>query len=356
MIDNKRSEKRLVQTSSEFSPAPEKITSSLPFLAIGDITVVAGKISPLFLKDKKIENFQQQLLKLQKKHAPEGSTFYYIAQQDLVARVEKIVGNYGNNTGVINFDRYILQNNTQPNHLRLELSRGADNQLITRPGSFLSKENQIKQLTAWLKSSRFKKIVLVDDVVAFATTFPPIVEIIRQILPDVEICVVAGVCSSKGTWSGKEKLEKIGLGITAVVITEASEAIEGSTSGMAIPDSRDSTIFGGKVGVSQDGRPLSYPYFYPFSTPTTSLMKAEDRKNASLDWIKFNIDLVSYMNQKLKRQLLISDLVTNGFGIPHTSIEEFKQHIPIPDDKMSVLKYLRFIEKITPRLLASISD
>lgn len=220
----------------------------------------------------------------------------------------------------------------------------------------MKSNNRVEQLTTWLKSGKFKKIVLVDDVVAFATTFPPIVEIIRKELPNIEISVVAGICSSKGTWSGKEKLEDLSLDVNAVVIAEASEAIKGATGGMAIPDSRDSTIFGGKVGISQDGRPLSYPYFYPFSVPTTSLMKSDIRKQASLDWIKFNISLVSHIDRKIKRKMLISDLVSNGFGIPHTSIEEFKQHIPIPNNNVSVLKYLRFIEKIAPKLLKSYKE
>lgn len=351
---NKRIKSEFSQVYPEYSSLPEKITTEFPFVAIGDIAIVTGKISPIFLKDPKIGNFQHRLLQLQKKYAPKGSTFYYIPQQDLVREIEAKVEKAGKREGVINFDRYIFQKDAPKNYIRLELSRGADNQLVVRPGSTVSKEDQIKTLESWLRLGRFKKIVFVDDVVAFATTFPPIIEIIRKILPDVEISVVAGICSSKGIWSGKEKLEQLKLSVDAVVIAEASAAIEGSTSGMAIPDSRDSTIFGGKVGVLQDGRALSYPYFYPFSVPTTSLMSAETRKKASLEWIDFNINLVSHINRKMKRQLLISDLIANGFGIPYTSIEEFRQDIPVPDNNMSMLQYLKFIRSTTPRLLKKI--
>lgn len=354
MINKLKSE--LPQVFPEYSSVPEKITSNLPFIAIGDINVVAGKISLLFLKDKRIKEFQHQLLQLQRQHAPEGSSFYYIPQGDLVSKIEAKVFIPSRNTGIINFDRYIFQGKRSPNLIRLELSRGADNQLIARPGAVLSKEDQVKNLIAWIRSGRYKKIILVDDVVAFATTFPPIVEIIRKELPNVEISVVAGICSSKGTWSGKEKLEDLSLNVNAVIIAEASEAIKGSTSGMAIPDSRDSTIFGGKVGISKDGRPLSFPYFYPFSVPTTSLMKSDVRKQASMSWIRYNIDLVRYIDRKTRKKLLIADLILNGFGIPHTSIEEFKQHIPIPENNTSVLEYLNFIMSVTPKLLKSYKE
>ena len=339
---------------AEFLPIKEKISTPYPFITIGDLDVMVERISPIFSKDKRIKKFQADLLELQKKYAPEGSTFYYIAQRELIAGIETKVKKHEKKTqgnkGIINFDRYIFPDRVDENHLRLELSRGADNQLVARPGSKWDKTEQINQLKKWLQTGNFSEIILVDDVVAFATTFPPIVEVIRSILPGVEITVVSGICSTGGEWAGKEKLESLGITVDSVVTATASAAIQGGSTGMAVPDSRDSTIFGGKVG-SVGSQAMSYPYFYPFSVPTTSLMRAEAREEASLEWIQFNIGLVKYMNEKLGRKLTFSDLDVKGFGFPGTSVESFKKSLPVPEKKDSVLEYLNFIALVTPHLL-----
>lgn len=337
--------------TGEFVRPPEFIDSKNPFIAIGDLDVVTEKVSPVFQGDKGIAGFQARILALQAEHAPDDCSFYYVPQRELLSRVEAKVLDFGPDVAVLNFDRYIFGNTQPRNYLKLELSRGADNKLIQRPGSSLNKDQQLQLLVEWLKAGDFKKVLLVDDVIAFATTSPPIAEIIRQALPEAEINAVAGICSSQGNWAGKERLEALGIQVESVITARASEPVEGGTSGMAIPDSRDSTIFGGKIGQSPDGTALSYPYFLPFSTPTTSLMKAELRGIASLEWLQINIDLVQYMDGRLGRPLIFQDLLNNGFGIPYTSIDAFKPVISIPDASESVLVYLQNLQRITPDLL-----
>lgn len=337
----------------EFVAAPESITTPYPFIAIGDLTEVVSRISPDLLGDEGIAQLQRELLSLQKQYAPERSTFYYLQQTELVGQIEALLNQEiteqivsGKTVGVINFDRYILSGETPNDVLRLNLSRGADGTLVTRPGLRGSKEDQFNNLENWLRQGQYDQIVLVDDVVAFATTFPPVIERITQVLPDVQISVVSGICSTQGDWSGQEKLQSLGITVKAVTFAQASSPIEGGSSGMAIPDSRDSTIFGGKIGWAADGRALSYPYFYPFSEPTTSLMEAEKNREASAKWLEYNLDLVQYLEQCLERKLLVGDLESASFGIPYTSIKELQTQIDIPASDVELSTYLLSLRKL----------
>lgn len=349
--------KENIRRNQEFSKTPELITTPYPFIAIGDLDTIIQRIIPGFDDSLEIQKFQNQLFQIQKKYAPKESTFYYISHKDLVSGIEsrvQINSNTRDATGVLNFDRYIFRGSKLSNQMRLELSRGVDNKLVSRPGSTLTKEEQVEALKSWLQSNQYGQVLLVDDVIAFATTFPPIVELIRGILPEASIKAIAGICSTQGTWAAKEKLEAIGVTVEAVVTAIASPAPEGSVQGMAIPDSRDSTIFGGKIGKSQNGRSLSYPYFYPFSVPTVSLMREKFRVQASEEWLKFNIELIKYLNSLLGRSMIVADLESKGFGVPFTSVEEFKNKLIMPSSETSVLEYLLYAQAITPGLVVTL--
>lgn len=324
---------------------PEKtISTPYPFIAIGDLSEVVGRIDPTFLTDQMIKQFQNSLLCLQKEYAPVNSTFYYIDQSAMTRQIETEVRKdcqTGKKMGTINFDRYIFQSNTPENVFQMNVSRSPDGNLTTRPGSESSKEQQFERLANWLEQGQFEQIILVDDVVAFATTFPPIISLIRQTSPKTEISVLCGVCSSQGEWAGKEKLEELGVTVSALTLAQASPKIEGGSLGMAIPDSRDSTIFGGKIGWTADGsRSLSFPYFYPFSEPTSSLMTPEKNRQSSIRWLGYNKELIKYLEQKLGTKLTIGDLESAGFGVPYTSIQSVQERIDIPDKDMFITTYL----------------
>ena len=125
---------------------------------------------------------------------------------------------------------------------------------------------------------------------------------------------------------------------------------------MAIPDSRDSTTFGGKIGKSVDGRTVSYPYFYPFSVPTLSLMRRDMRERASYEWQQFNIGLVGYLNERMGREMMIGDLEARGYGVPYTSIPESQSQLEIPSAETPVLAYLKHVQDATPVLMQSIEQ
>lgn len=337
-----------------FLPPTEYITTPHPFIAIGDLDTMTNRVIPSRSNNVDIDLFQKRLLNIQRKYAPRESTFYYVPHKNLVsaveARVYDQVGN-DNSVGIINLDRYIFEFVDLANHIRLELSRGVDNKLTTRPGSTSSKDQQLEMLKFWLQTGDYQKIILVDDVIAFATTLPSIIELIRRHLPNAQVNAISGICSSKENWSGKEKLERLGVQTDAVITAIASPSEEGSVRGMAVPDSRDSTVFGGKVGVSLEGKNLSFPYFYPFSIPNLSLIREDSRFPASMDWIEFNIDLIEYINGLINRQMTIHDLELGGFGIPSTSIEQIKEILPVPQSEDTLLDYLLDIKELTPSLV-----
>jgi len=357
MSKNMASTERVVRAPDTFLPAPESINTPYPFVAIGDIHKILKRVDPAFSDHAFVSEAQQKLLEIQSSNAPYGSTFYYIGHEDLVSQIEdNVVGKMRGRqkTGVINFDRYIFEGNNSDNIFPINLSRSADGDLVSRPGSNGNREEQMNNLGRWLVDGGYDNLVLVDDVIAFATTLPVVVEEIRKYSESVDISVVAGVCSTGGEWSGKEKLEELGLQVEAVVFAQASEPKQGGTTGMAIPDSRDSTIFGGKIGVgSTTGRHLSYPYFLPFSIPTPSLYHEDKRISGSYKWLDFNLDLVTKMESVSGKKLKVGDLEEKGFGIPHSSIPWVAEQIPESDFSSDVSDLLltarRFLEANEPR-------
>ncbi len=341
-----------------FLRPPEHITAPHPFIAIGDIDVVVNRVVPGSKDDRKISSFQQQLLRYQREYGPKECTYYYVSHAELLAEIEARIARHLTQTdmatGVVNFDRYILEGSTDPHIIRLELSRGANNELVPRPGTAFTREEQVEQLRSWLTKGGYSRVLLTDDVIAFATTFPPIIEVIREALPDSQLTAISGICSSQGTWSGKEKLVALGVDVESVITAVASPAPEGSTKGMAIPDSRDMTVFGGKIGQTLDGARVSFPYFYPFSKPFDSVLRPEVHTLASEALLQFNIDLVSHVDRLLERPLTMRDLRGAGFGIPHTSVDEFKDALEPPNDDTDVSSYLSHVQSLFSDLMKRI--
>jgi hypothetical protein len=334
-----------------YSHAPELVTSPYPYLVIGDLQHVLGKIDPRLQESTVTQTSQLDLLAIQKNNAPIGSSFYYIDHKTLVSKTEKIVwdnvSKFGTSVGIVNFDRYLFEGAFYPNMFRVDLSRSPTNELVGRPGSQEDAEAQMIKLADWVVNGKYETIILTDDVIAFAGTFPPVISVLRQVRPDTTIEVCAGICSSKEKWSGKEKLEQLGVAVDATVFVQASAEITGGSTGMDIPDSRDSTIFGGKIGRSPtSGRFYSFPYLLPFALPGCSRFDRSKRVQGSLDWLNFNCDLVENIEEVLGRKLKISDLETNGFGIPMSSIDFVVPVLQEPTPDTLISDHLRRIVTI----------
>lgn len=336
-----------------FLAAPELISTPYPFLAVGDLEEVAGRLIPGVKGNLNIAPFQQELLSIQRNYAPENSSFYYVDQGTLVERTEALIKrkyleeqSRGVKAGVINFDKYLLKDENAENVFKLNLSRSPDGSLTVRPGSKIGKEVQLANLADWLKRGQFGSVILTDDVVAFADTFGQIATMIKEIVPDGKLSVVCGICSSQGIWSGKEKLGRLGVEVESVITSIASPAIENGSSGMAIPDSRDFTILGGKVRTSSTGRALTFPYFYPFSKPLASFYAEGKEFEASRELLDFNKRLVARLEKLMKKELRVGDLESLGFGVPYTSIPEIQAKLMIPQPSMLVRDLLLQAENI----------
>lgn len=349
----KQTDKYIDREKAGFLEAPELICSPYPFVAIGDLEEMAGRLVPGMNGGLNIGPLQQELLSIQRSYAPEISSFYYVDQGTLIQRTEALIGqkfseelSRGNNVGIINFDRYLLADVNAENLFKLNLSRSPDGSLTSRPGSKLGKDVQLDNLAKWLKRGQYSSIILTDDVVAFADTFQQIATVIKDDDPDRKLSVVCGICSSRGIWSGKEKLNRLGVEVASVITSVASPAIENGSSGMAIPDSRDFTILGGKVKTSPTGRTLSFPYFYPFSKPLASFYAQGKEFEASRELLAFNKRLVARLEKMMKKELRVGDLESLGFGVPYTSIPEMQAQLAIPEPSMLVRDLLLQAESL----------
>jgi hypothetical protein len=336
-----------------FLPVTDKIDTPYPFIVIGDLDEMVGRLIPGAENDQRVFDFQSKLINFQKKYAPKLSSFYFTTQKDMIKKTNKLVQskyeellNNGKKTGIINFDKYLLSGVEQENVLRLSLSRNPDGVLTARPGATLNKEQQVSLLDKWLRLGRFDSVILTDDVIAFADTFKQSVGLIKGILPNIQIFVVSGICSSEGEWSGKEKLESLGVNVSTVVLSRASSPIENSSSGMAIPDARDFTFLGGKITSLSNGRSLSHPYFYPFSKPLTSFYENGTEYIASKELFDLNQDLVIELENIKGSKLTIGDLENSDFGVPFPSINELKSRIEVPDSSVLVADYFSQIRSV----------
>ncbi len=336
-----------------FLPAPDRIVTPYPFLAVGDIAEMVGRFAPGLKDNKLTASWQQELLEIQERFAPENSSLYYVEQGDLISRTEGLIEqkyieelSRGNTVGIINFDKYLLADAGAENILKLNLSRSPDGSLTSRPGSKLSKDAQITMMADWLKRGQYSSIILTDDVVAFGETFQSIIGTVREGAPGVNLQVVCGICSSQGIWAGREKLNNLGVDVASVITATASSPIAGGSSGMAIPDSRDFTIFGGKVKNSPNGRTMTFPYFYPFSKPLASFFENGKEQVASRGLLAFNRRIVGELEKATGKRIRIGDLEDKGFGVPYSSIPEIQAQIKVPEPSMLVSDYLKQLESL----------
>ncbi len=326
---------------------PEIIDAPYPRIAIGDIFDVASQFDDS-LTNADVQSFQNRMFALQKKYAPPDSTFFAISSKNLVGPLEdlslKESQRKDKKVAVVHLDRYISPDQNEPPFYRLNVSRGQNDTLVSRPGHNVPPEQQLIDLRNGLISSDTEEIIIIDDVIAYATTLIPLIENIRKELPEINIRVAVAIASSGGEWRGIEKIkEQTGIDVETLTTVKVSPKNEYST-GMSAPTSRDMTIFGGSLD-SNDGKIKSFPHLFPFNIPKTSFMNIDQRYDCSLELLDLNIDLVTFLENRIGSSLTIQDLIDKGFGIPSIKIDAIKAKIPDPSEETLVLDYLNIIKK-----------
>ncbi|HSX16220.1 MAG TPA: hypothetical protein VLF40_05490 [Candidatus Saccharimonadales bacterium] len=316
---------------------PPEITTPYPCIAIGDLYEVAHSLGT-DVAQAEVDAFELRLDTLRRVIAPvDNATFYYTSAGGLSAPLEALAGQEtaraDRAVDVIHLDKYIGQGSENSAFFRLNVSRDSDDKLVSRVDTAATVDEQLAALADWAKTGAYQELVLVDDVLAFGSTIPQLVEKLRQDLPGVDFRLLVGLAATGGEWRGIENIqEKTGIQPENLVKIHASPAVPNSTKGMSIPVSRDMTIFGGKAGTAASGARLSYPYLLPFSKPMRSLFHTDKRVENSLQLLEFNDGFVRAIETGLGRPLTIGDMLAAGYAVPGSTLKclEGKLELPSP--------------------------
>ncbi|HUC89325.1 MAG TPA: hypothetical protein VMR45_00830 [Patescibacteria group bacterium] len=336
---------------------PSIIDTPYPNVAIGDIYEVTSQFDPS-IAQADVEIFEDLLAGIRKKYAPKNSTFYYVSATALSGVLEGIAegetSRPDTRVGVVHLDKYIAAGSDNPDYFRLNVSRNSKDDLVPRVGTATPVEQQLAHLSDWM--GQYDELLFVDDVLAFGSTIPPIVNGLRAQNPHIHYRLLAGIAASGGEWRGIERVrEDTGIETEYLTKVNASPAIKDGSTGMTIPVSRDLTVFGGKAGSDTQGTRLSYPYFLPFSKPLVSLIDTPHRFEASEALLAFNERLVRFIGKRLGRSLRIGDLIENGFGYPHSSLESVGSDLEVPDNSTEISDYLDYARGVTVLKATNIS-
>jgi hypothetical protein len=331
---------------------PACIDTSYPSISIGDLEDIADIIVPGVDSEITAE-LEVRLQEIKQAIAPSDidSSFYYISSRNLATPLEAIadeeVKRTDCNVGIVHLDKFIGLHQNHPNFTRLNISRNPDNKLVSRVGTKEDPEQQLTALVSWAKHYAIDEMIFIDDVVAFGSTLPPLLNRLRAELPQAEFRILAGIAASGGTWRGIEKIqEETGIEVEYLTKALVSPKVEGSSSGLAIPVSRDLTLFGGKAGQKEDGTPLSYPYFLPFSKPLPSLIASDKVIESAVVLHDFNMHLCATLQSTLGRELIVGDLIERGLGVPVSSLECLKGKMRFPHSQTPLLEYLKYTREV----------
>lgn len=276
----------------QYKKLPEIIDKPYPYIVIGDLSDVTKRITNR--SDINVQFFQNKLYSILENVMPEGSTFYSVTTDDINIKVEKNIKTEIENpykkVGVVNLDRYLCSNIKSDSIFQINISRGADGGLVSRPGENISPKDQIRNLMLWTLNNNFQELIIVDDVLAFGDTLAPFITKLQEETTNTKVRVLVGLASSGGSWRGIERVqEETGILPEFVTLIKASPETA-LTLGMAIPTSRDFTFLGGKVSKIGETTFL-YPYFLPFSVPVGSFMPQEKRVNNARELLALNRSL-----------------------------------------------------------------
>lgn len=327
---------------------PERIEVDYPYVVLADFEHVFGRFEGV-LGNTKVNEFEKKVSDVLTEASPDLANTVSLKVNSVIEEVEKRIEaerEKEDGVGVVMLDRYI-KGNENGDFFRLEVSRGVNGGLVSRPGCADSVDEQFEALANWVLEGKYKKLIVVDDVLAFGDTLTPMLNGFKKLIPETELKVLVGLAASGGGWQGLERVKKeTEVEIEAVVVVKAGEENEW-TSGMAMPALRDFTFLGGKVDSEEvSGRKQNFPYFLPFSFPVISFMPKERRYEAGLKMIDISIAVVEEMNKELGRDLEIQDLLDAGFGVPSCNLDFLQRDMWVPNNEDSVWEYLQYSKNV----------
>ena len=337
-----------IETLNQPEVFPITIETPYPYLAIGDIQAIIKRIAPK-LNGAIVKGLQESLFNILEAMSPSETSFSSVLFSEIDQRIsQKLEQALAQNqtAAVILMDRY-LSFPQQPNVFRLEVSRRATGGLIARPGTNISPEDQIQNLVSRIAEVKPSEIILTGDVLASCDTSIPIIQLIQDLLPNSKIKLITGIASSQEAWSGIERVkEQTGVDTESIITVKASPE-KNWTLGMALPTSRDFTIFGGKINsLPNYPFPVSLPYFLPFSIPQPSFVMDQDILLSSQALLEYNRLLIEAVDESLERQITIADLVNSGFGVPTTNLQSLSEIYELPQPETTLTNYLEYCQQL----------
>lgn len=323
---------------------PERIEVDYPYVVLADFEHVFGRFEGVLGKNK-VDEFERKLANVLAKVSPDLTNLVSLKVKNVIDEVVRRINierENGDKVGVVQLDRYIVGNENS-DYFRIEVSRGVNGGLVSRPGCTDSVDDQFAALADWALEGKYKKLIIVDDVLAFGDTLTPMIKGFQELIPETELKVLVGLAASGGGWQGIERVtSETGVEVEAVTIVKAGEENEW-TSGMAMPALRDFTFLGGKISTDErTGKRQNFPYFLPFSVPVISFMPKERRYEAAVEMMSISIEVVEEMNKCLGRDLTMQDLQDAGFGLPSVKLECLQKEKWDPESGDSVWEYLQY--------------
>lgn len=326
---------------------PRVIDTPYPYISIQDIQTVSS-VFAYNIPQKTVSNLDDTLQQIAVKFAPEDSTFYKIKASDMYTVLEKLAGDEAQRSdkivGVVHMDRHIGRLQQDCRFTRLNVSRDGRGQLASRAGA-ISIEQQLKNIVSWASNQQLEEMVFIDDVVAFGDTLPVIIQQLYEkgLSRNIKLRAAVGVAASGGVWNGIEKTyDKTGIEIECLTKVNASPEVPRKSLGMALPVSRDLTLFGGRVTNLKNGLQLTHPYILPFSKPIPSIIRPECQIEASQQLLEFSKVIVKTIEEYAGVVIRINDLLDKNIGIPYTSLRCLNNAMCIPDYDTPLTEYIDY--------------
>lgn len=347
----------MVEKKDKNIRSAERIEVDYPYVVLADFEHVFGRFESILGKIS-VDRYEREVAAILSDVSPDLTNFVGLEVKkiidNLVERIESEVGGRSN-VGVVQLDRYI--GGYGENYFRLEVSRGVNGGLVARPGCDIGVDSQFANLAEWAIKGNYKRLLVIDDVLAFGDTLVPLLNGFKELIPETDLKVMVGLAASGGGWQGLERVNsETRVEVEAVVTVKAGEENEW-TSGMAMPALRDFTFLGGKIAVEEGtGRRQNFPYFMPFSLPVVSFMPKERRYDASRRMMDVSIRVVEEMNSVLGRDLTIGDLQVAGFGTPSVKMECLQQVKWNPGTGDSVWEYLQYCKYLLEAYESQVRD
>lgn len=325
-----------------------------PYICLQDLELTLPRVAPN-LSRRAIQAFEDELYEIEAKFAPQGVAVTNLNAAHLGEALERrafeLHEQADGKLGVIYMDGDVGRADTKG--ARLNLSRALNGEVVERIGTSQTPDQQFLEIERWREAHGHESLLLVDDVLAFGDTLQMVAGRIKEVAPKLvesPIKVLTGVTSSGGVWRGLETAQELGFDVEYIQKANAGGVIEGLSKGLAIPTSRDLTLFGGKVGTERlAGFRTSHPYLWPFADAAPSIIDVDRRKAAATELLDFNERLIEQIDASEGTPLTLGTMAMRGFGIPAVNAESGKGNFTQPsqlDDSTTLAEYIAEVRSV----------